>query len=633
MLNLNYNINDALGGGGCIGVTKFNYSASLLVVGGGGGGATGAPGGPRRSGGGGGGAGVYSGSLSIIPNVTYNITVGTAGIGGGIVSASNGTNGQTSSFVGFDDNDTNPLTITTTGGFGGQFGNGTVGGVGGNSGTSTINGLLISSSRIGGAGGELEGGGGGGASIIQNGLPGSSQSGGNGGLAIYAPLLPNPDYTVGGGGGGGASTPTNPAGVPNPQSDPRSGGAGGGTGGGTGIQSGQNAASFGGGGGGGASANPPGGFGAGGDGSNGVVIIRYAGEPKAFVTNATTTTADGFTTHLFETGSGTFTYPYPYPWPDVVPYTVEVCPEQKDGFQPYPRPDAYSASLVLAIPGAVFQKNYQPAMGADTNWQDISGFIRGNNALNISGSLTGSGLITGSIEINNFASQGYPTSLYVSGSISALFPNGGVAKQGLNLSTGSLQTGSSSVGCVIEAWVAFPTASALGQPYKDLVFKQSTTASSTGIADYWYSSNYNGDIDPNPPIINVSGSSRLVIGNPVSEVQAYPSISGSRKLEAYQWNHFAVSIEAPILLGGTFTPAKVRQFINGNPVGITDGVEFGQALNPLQVFGIVGNDGDGIPFVNTDAYIQDLRIYNGTNKNYTSSFTPPPSMIIGSPWA
>jgi hypothetical protein len=327
MLNLNYNINPSKGPGNCRGEVKFNYSASLLVVGGGGGGATGAPGGPRRSGGGGGGAGVYSGSLSIIPNVTYNITVGTAGIGGGIVSASNGTNGQTSSFVGYDDNDTNPLTITTTGGFGGQFGNGTVGGVGGNSGISTINGLIISSSRVGGAGGELEGGGGGGASIIQNGLPGSSQSGGNGGLAIYAPLLPNPDYTVGGGGGGGAATPTNPAGQANPISDPRSGGNGGGVNG-TGVQSGQSGASYGGGGGGGASANAPGGFGAGGDGSNGVVIIRYAGEPKAFVTNATTTTSGGFTTHLFNTGSGTFLYTYPYPWPDVVPYTVEVCPDE-----------------------------------------------------------------------------------------------------------------------------------------------------------------------------------------------------------------------------------------------------------------------------------------------------------------
>ena len=304
----------------------------------------------------------------------------------------------------------------------------------------------------------------------------------------------------------------------------------------------------------------------------------------------------------------------------------------KDGFQPYPRPDAFSSSLVLAIPGAVFEKNYQPSMGVSTNWQDISGFIRGNNALNISGSLTGSGLISSSNQINLFASQGYPTSLYVSGSIAALFPNGGVAKQGFNLSVGSVQTGSSSVGCVIEAWVAFPTASALGQPYKDLAFMRSGVGAS-GIANYWYSTNFNGDIDPNPPVINVSGSSRFVADTIVGEVQAYPSTSGSRKLEALQWNHFAVSIEAPYLIDLDSTPAKIRQFINGNQVGVTNTSELTGSLNALQVLGFAGLDGDGNPVVNTDAYIQDLRIYNGTNKNYTSSFTPPLSMIIGSPWA
>jgi hypothetical protein len=351
--------------------------------------------------------------------------------------------------------------------------------------------------------------------------------------------------------------------------------------------------------------------------SNGIGAVRYSGTPSGtggqIVYNSTTDT----TIHYF-TSSGTF-----------VPSDVII-----NGFQPFARPDEYSASLVLAIPGAVFEKNYQPAMGVSTNWQDISGFIRGNNALNISGSLTGSGLITGSIEINQFTSQGYPTSLYVSGSISALFPNGGVAKQGLNLSTGSLQTGSSSVGCVIEAWVAFPTASALGQPYKDLAFMSSNSPG--GISNYWYSSNWNGDIDAQPEVFNVSGSSRFVITRQSDggEEILYASTSGSRQLQANQWNHFAVSIQAPIQIGlEPLIPAQVRQFINGELVGSGYISEFSQSLNPLQVFGVVGVDGNGNPFVNTDAYIQDLRIYNGSNKNYTSSFIPPPSMIIGSPWA
>lgn len=344
MLNLNYNINPSGGAGNCRGEVKFNYSASILVVGGGGGGATGNTdnvnsGSTIRTGGGGGGAGVYTGSISIVPNVTYNIVVGTGGVGGGgnEAGARNGTNGTTSSFVGFNDSDTITLAISASGGFGGLRGNGTNGGVGGNSGTLTINGLLISSSRAGGAGGTTRGGGGGGASMIDVGSSGatggSTAAGGQGGLAIYNTIIPNPDFTVGGGGGGGSvanpsSGDLGPAGLPDPFTDARSGGWGGGSGTGTSTTNGVSGISYGGGGGGGATTNIANVYASGGDGSNGVVIIKYAGQPKAFVTNATTTTEGGFTSHIFSTGSGTFFYPYPYPWPDVVPYTVEVCPDQ-----------------------------------------------------------------------------------------------------------------------------------------------------------------------------------------------------------------------------------------------------------------------------------------------------------------
>jgi hypothetical protein len=342
MLNLNYNINPSKGPGNCRGEVKFNYSASLLVVGGGGGGASGdSDSGVLKTGGGGGGAGIYTGSISIVPNVIYNIIVGTGGVGGPAPQfgpgVANGTNGTTSSFVGFDDSDTNLLSISASGGFGGLRGNGTNGGVGGNSGTLTINGLLISSSKAGGAGGATTGGAGGGASMIDvgdvGGVGGSIAGGGNGGLAIYNTIIANPDFTVGGGGGGGSvanpsSGDLGPAGLPDPNGDPRSGGAGGGAGNTTGTRNADDAISFGGGGGGGATTNIANVRSAGGDGSNGVVIIKYAGEPKAFVTNATTTTSGGFTTHTFNTGTGTFLYTYPYPWPDVVPYTVEVCPDE-----------------------------------------------------------------------------------------------------------------------------------------------------------------------------------------------------------------------------------------------------------------------------------------------------------------
>jgi len=312
-----------------------------------------------------------------------------------------------------------------------------------------------------------------------------------------------------------------------------------------------------------------------------------------------------------------------------------------EGFQPFPRTDEFANYLVLAIAGTVFERDYEPQFGVDVPWQDISGYIRGDYT-NISGSLTGSGIISSSSEVNKFTNSGYPSSLYLTGSISALFPNGGTPKEGLNLTTGSLQSGSviagttgrSSVGAVIEAWVALEDASAPSQSYKDLAY-MATDVPPGGISTYWYSANWNGDVNPGAEIDLVSGSSRFVVDKETDVEQIFnPSISGSRNLEQLQWNHFAVSIEAPWDNGLDSEPCKVRQFINGEMVAYGElNSDIKQSLNPLQVLGHVGDDQLGNPWIDLPAYIQDLRIYNGTNKNYTGSFTPPSSMIVGSPWA
>jgi hypothetical protein len=286
MLNLNYNINPSSGPGNCRGEVKFNYSASIVVAGGGGGGNAGNFG----AGGGGGAAMAVSQSISIIPNVTYQINVGAGG--------ATGSKGQDSYLIGFDDNDTIPISF--------YAGGGNPGGVqdGGNSGTGSIvrAGVTTSYSAFTGGTGELvinafgpQKAGGGGASNAANGGNGTvgGAQGGNGGNG----------FSAGGGGGFFGAGPTGAY------------GNGGSNGTGTGYGSG----------GGGATTQSPGGLTA---GSNGVAQISYAGQPKAFVTNATTVTADGVTTHTFASGSGTFIYTYPYPWTDVVPYTVEVCPDE-----------------------------------------------------------------------------------------------------------------------------------------------------------------------------------------------------------------------------------------------------------------------------------------------------------------
>lgn len=290
MLNLNYNINKALGGGGCIGVMKYNYSASIVVGGGGGGGATG---GSIGAGGGGGAGMVVSQSISIIPNLIYQINVGA---GGAVDSI-----GQDSYLTGWDDNDTFPIAFYAGGGK-----NGTTAGAGGNSGTGSIVRATSTTLYPGFTGGTLysgpqtfgpQYGAGGGASNSANGNNGADAQGAQGATG-YA-----------GGGGGGA----NFVGPSGPYGNAGQGGAGAPGNGGNGYSTIQNQL-----------VNPR----AATAGGNGFTIISYTGKTKALVTGNVTTTYDGATTtHTFGSGSSTFQYIVPYPWEEqVIPYQVQLCP-------------------------------------------------------------------------------------------------------------------------------------------------------------------------------------------------------------------------------------------------------------------------------------------------------------------
>jgi uncharacterized protein YjdB len=289
----------------------------LLVAGGGGGG--------MDMGGGGGGGGVIYRSMPVNPSsVPYTVTVGAGGDG----APAGGTNGQPGG---------HSFTISAKKGGNTVFGNLTA--IGGGAGGSSVWG-----NTQGGPGGN--GGSGGGASGYNStnaagagsGTNGQGYSGGNGGGSHYSgggggaggagisgPALPNggpgiqysaisPFFWGGGGGGAGYSINGGNGGI---------GGGGGGavgvTTGGLGLNNGQ----VGGGGspnsqanrpGGNAGANTGGGGGGGahfyannkgGDGGSGIVIIKYAGTPRA--TGGTVTQADGFTTHTFSTvGTSSF---------------------------------------------------------------------------------------------------------------------------------------------------------------------------------------------------------------------------------------------------------------------------------------------------------------------------------------
>ena len=298
MLNLNYNVNEALGGGNCRGEMKFNYSASILVAGGG----AGLPPLNASQARGGGGAGfVWTGSLNIIPNISYQILVAE--------TSSLGSNGNQSKFIGCDDNDTITFTVTSLGGQiqTGPNASGTYDG--GPQGSGSLNRAGVVTNYAGFVGGLGTAGsrggfnnfvGGGGAGARGNGGNGdinapAGAQGGIGGIqynaADFNPAGPGQNLLIGAGGSGesigGAAAPQTI--LPSEYSQ-------------------------------GASYN-------GTTGAKGGIVIKYAGEPKASITNGTTTTIGGFTYHTFNAGTGSFIFTYPYPWQDVVPYSVEVCPD------------------------------------------------------------------------------------------------------------------------------------------------------------------------------------------------------------------------------------------------------------------------------------------------------------------
>jgi hypothetical protein len=600
MLNLNYNINRAIGGGGCIGVTKFNYSASIIVAGGGAGGNTGDGNGV---GGGGGGGMAVTQSISIIPNVTYQINVGA---GGAINQDAIGN----SFLIGFDDNDTIPISFLASGGKIGLFPGGGINN-GGNSGSGSIvragvtttynafTGGTGSYSDSGGFGPAIAGGGG--ASNQANGSNGTTAStqarGGNGAAGI----------TSGGGGGAKAGGPTPPPDSQNGQPGLASSGAGRG-GNGSGV-------------------NPSRGASA---GTDGTVIISYTGQPKAFVTNASTTTLDGVTTHTFASGSGTFLYTYPYPWPDVVPYTVEQCPPTaQPPFVPFPRTDLYSASLVLAIPGAIFTNGYNNVFNQITPYDDIAPYIVSGSILNPntgkynpytnthSLDFTGSlGFYTASVSVNNFSNVGYETSLLFSGSICLRVSKDVGVGNGVNLST--------TKPFVIEGWAAMDVTSSVDSN-TGRIFAQKYISGNLLTSSFYSVVNFAGD-----PGNLVSGSILFVgsnISNPSAETVVV-SMSSSLDIPK-QFRHFAIS-NTPI----SGVQSTIRTYVSGILQGQQQ-FNYDFDLNPQLFVQLFGDEGEG--YLNAASasqvpggYFQDFRMYNGTNKNYTGSLIPiPQSMIQG----
>jgi hypothetical protein len=316
-------------------------------------------------------------------------------------------------------------------------------------------------------------------------------------------------------------------------------------------------------------------------------------------------------------------------------------------FVPTPRFDAFSSSLVVAIPGSIFKNGYVNVFNQISEYDDISAYIISGSILDeetnayFSLSTTQSVVLTGSlgyysasVDVNNFASEDYRTSLFFTGSIAAkiaAYPGNG---SGVNLNTTKAFT--------IESWVAFPqtasfrSASAAppdtfvvvdARPNRTLARKYVDTV--TSASSYLYEVGWTGDVATGPDFNVVSGSSVFYIDSTDSEQEFYPVSSST--WTPYQWKHYAVSYTAP---SGSES-GIVRQYINGTLVSQVaknaNNMQYAENT-PTLLFGddefYAGNEASSSQVAG--AFYQDFRMYNGTNKNYTGSqFTPPQSMIIG----
>jgi hypothetical protein len=304
-------------------------------------------------------------------------------------------------------------------------------------------------------------------------------------------------------------------------------------------------------------------------------------------------------------------------------------------FVPTWRNDPYSASLVLAIPGAIFKDGYVNVFNQVTAYDDISAYIKsgseyneltsqyypvnGNHQLETTGSL---GIYTASYAVNNFLNQGYETSLLFSGSICLKVSKDVGVGNGVNIST--------TKPFVIEGWAAFDVTSSIGG-WDGRIFAQKYISGNPLTSSFYSAINYSG-IGGAPSYPDISGSvlfvgSAFKNGNPSGETEVR-SVSSSLQV-IKQFRHFAIS-NTPI----SGVQSTIRTYVSG----ILQGEQifnYDFDDNPTLFVQLFGDEGEGVTNAASASqipggYFQDFRMYNGSNKNYTGSLIPvPQSMIIG----
>jgi hypothetical protein len=297
------------------------------------------------------------------------------------------------------------------------------------------------------------------------------------------------------------------------------------------------------------------------------------------------------------------------------------------------RNDPFSSSIVLALPGSTFKNGaYQNQFQMSSEYADISAYVKaGPNAEPTENNLvtyissSGDGITYPTSSLVKFTTPGtrYSTSLYFNSTASLVVDKLWPEKQGANLTLSSSFT--------IEAWVAWEqTASATSgttnswKPNRTLAYKYDPSIPSSSA--YLYYNEWGG----NTPTI--SGSSNFIYdyNNQIGGGESSTTGTSSLAIVPYDWNHYAVSY-TKVTPGHQYS-GKLRLYKNGLQLvnrDLTGQPDINQDISEyLQIFGgtiesPLYDSAGGQP-----GYLQDFRLYNGTDKNYTASIIPLPESIV-----
>jgi hypothetical protein len=248
------------------------------------------------------------------------------------------------------------------------------------------------------------------------------------------------------------------------------------------------------------------------------------------------------------------------------------------------RNDEFAQYLKLAMPYSLF-----PSLGMSNYYDNIAAVVSGSGT-NLPMVPTGSNVgtappilqTTSSIVSSgsyNFASNGYSTAVYISGS------------QNAGIVSGSLLDFSSQ-NWVMECWYNYNEV-ATGQPPFNMFFFGTVDGASLLL-----------DAPIVPSTFRVAGSA--VTSNPAAPWNKTKNV----------WFHLAY-----VRSGG-----NIYVYLNGNKIGTgtASGVITTPANGYWRVLGnSAGNNNDG-----AGKLIQDYRLYLGTDKNYTGSIIPVPESIV-----